>query len=115
MAAALKKLTSVLSMNVATTLPAVMPLRAYYRTWSAAIGKPIPIQVREEFSKYLSSQHCPDCQGTRLRRDARHVFIDKHALPEITAMTIAGAAAYFNSLKFRGKKASIAEKILKEI
>jgi excinuclease ABC subunit A len=71
--------------------------------------------VREEFSKYLSSQHCPDCQGTRLRRDARHVFIDKHALPEITAMTIAGAAAYFNSLKFRGKKASIAEKILKEI
>ena len=71
--------------------------------------------VREEFSKYLSSQHCPDCQGTRLRRDARHVFIDKHALPEITAMTIAGAAAYFHSLKFRGKKASIAEKILKEI
>ncbi len=71
--------------------------------------------VREEFSKYLSSQHCPDCQGTRLRRDARHVFIDKRALPEITAMTIAGAAAYFNSLKFRGKKASIAEKILKEI
>jgi excinuclease ABC subunit A len=71
--------------------------------------------VREEFSKYLSSQHCPDCQGTRLRRDARHVFIDKHALPEITAMTIAGAADYFNSLKFRGKKASIAEKILKEI
>ncbi len=71
--------------------------------------------VREEFSKYLSSQHCPDCQGTRLRRDARHVFIDKHALPEITAMTIAGAAAYFNGLKFRGKKASIAEKILKEI
>ncbi|MBT5485209.1 MAG: excinuclease ABC subunit UvrA, partial [Gammaproteobacteria bacterium] len=71
--------------------------------------------VREDFAKYLSSQHCPDCEGTRLRRDARHVFIGKQTLPDITSMTIAGAADYFNELKFRGKKASIAEKILKEI
>ncbi len=71
--------------------------------------------VREDFAKYLSSQHCPDCEGTRLRRDARHVFIGKQTLPDITTMTIAGSAAYFNGLKFRGKKATIAEKILKEI
>ena len=71
--------------------------------------------VREDFAKYLSSQHCPDCEGTRLRRDARHVFIGKQTLPDITTMTIAGAADYFKELKFRGKKASIAEKILKEI
>jgi len=71
--------------------------------------------VREDFAKYLSSQHCPDCEGTRLRRDARHVFIGKQTLPGITTMTIAGAADYFKELKFRGKKASIAEKILKEI
>ncbi len=71
--------------------------------------------VREDLAKYLSSQNCPDCSGARLRRDARHVFVDKHTLPEITAMTIAGAGDYFGSLTFKGKKKDIAEKILKEI
>ena len=71
--------------------------------------------VREDLAKYLSSQNCPDCQGARLRRDARHVYVDKHTLPEITTMTIAGAGEYFNSLTFKGKKKDIAEKILKEI
>ena len=71
--------------------------------------------VREDLAKYLSSQNCPDCSGARLRRDARHVFVDRHTLPEITAMTIAGAGDYFGSLAFKGKKKDIAEKILKEI
>ena len=71
--------------------------------------------VREDLAKYLSSQHCPSCEGTRLRRDARHVLIDNRNLPAITNMTIGGAADYFASLSFTGKKASIAEKILKEI
>jgi len=71
--------------------------------------------VREDLAKYLSSQNCPDCDGARLRRDARHVFVDKHTLPQITTMTIAGAGAYFSSLSFKGKKKDIAEKILKEI
>ncbi|MCO6763649.1 hypothetical protein KQH43_31640, partial [Streptomyces sp. EL5] len=31
--------------------------------------------VREELAKYLSTQHCPDCNGTRLRREARHVWV----------------------------------------
>jgi excinuclease ABC subunit A len=71
--------------------------------------------VREDLAKFLSSQHCPSCEGTRLRRDARHVLIDGRNLPAITNMTIGGAAGYFAALKFKGKKASIAEKILKEI
>ena len=71
--------------------------------------------VREDLLKYLSSQHCPDCQGTRLRRDARHVLIKGMNLPQITNMTIGAASEYFANLKFSGKKASIAEKILKEI
>jgi excinuclease ABC subunit A len=71
--------------------------------------------VREDLAKYLSSQNCPSCDGTRLRRDARHVLIDGRNLPTITNMTIGGASAYFAALKFSGKKASIAEKILKEI
>ncbi len=71
--------------------------------------------VREDLSKYLSSQNCPSCEGTRLRRDARHVLIDGKNLPALTNMTIGGSSDYFAALRFKGKKASIAEKILKEI
>ncbi|MEC8995586.1 MAG: excinuclease ABC subunit UvrA, partial [Pseudomonadota bacterium] len=71
--------------------------------------------VREELAKYLSSQPCPDCSGTRLRRDARHVLIQGINLPSITEMTVTEAAEYFNKLKLRGKRAKIAEKVLKEL
>ena len=71
--------------------------------------------VREELAKYLNSQPCPACDGTRLRRDARHVFINKKSLPSITDMTIGEAAGYFAKLNLKGKQAKIAEKILKEI
>jgi len=71
--------------------------------------------VREELAKYLNSQSCPDCKGTRLRRDARHVLINRKNLPAITAMTIGASADYFEKLNLKGKKAQIAEKILKEI
>jgi excinuclease ABC subunit A len=71
--------------------------------------------VREELSKYLSSQFCPDCEGTRLRRDARFVLIKGTNLPQITEMTVTAAAEYFHKLKFTGKRAKIAEKVLKEL
>lgn len=71
--------------------------------------------VREELAKYLSSQPCPDCKGTRLRRDARHVFIKGQNLPTLTAMTVAQSADYFHRLKLAGKQAKIADKILKEL
>ncbi len=71
--------------------------------------------VREELAKYLSSQPCPDCEGTRLRRDARFVLIKGINLPSITEMTVAQAADYFAKLKLRGKQAKIAEKVLKEL
>jgi excinuclease ABC subunit A len=44
--------------------------------------------VRDELSKFLATQPCPDCHGTRLRRDARHVFMDGHDLPSITAVPV---------------------------
>lgn len=71
--------------------------------------------VREELAKYLSTQHCPECDGTRLRRDARHVFVDNKTLPELTTLPVGEAFDYFNKLKFKGAKAEIAEKILKEL
>ncbi|MCM8918522.1 MAG: excinuclease ABC subunit UvrA [Candidatus Thiodiazotropha sp.] len=71
--------------------------------------------VREELARYISSQSCPDCAGTRLTQAARHVFIDKHNLPEITCMPIGQAKSSFMKLKLPGKRGKIAEKILKEI
>lgn len=71
--------------------------------------------VREELAKYLSSQPCPDCQGTRLRRDARHVLVSGLNLPDITAMTVSQSANHFAGLELTGKQAKIAEKILKEL
>ena len=71
--------------------------------------------VREELSKYLSTQPCPDCHGTRLRREARHVFIDGRNLSGITTMPVGAAAEYFEQLKLQGSRGEIAEKILKEI
>lgn len=71
--------------------------------------------VREELAKYLSTQSCPDCSGTRLRREARHVWVGENTLPTITAMPIGEAFEYFSALTLPGKRGEIAEKILKEI
>ncbi len=71
--------------------------------------------VREELSKFLNSQACPDCGGTRLNTAARHVFVDNHALPEITAMSVGKALRFFGDLSLEGWRATIADKIVKEI
>ncbi len=71
--------------------------------------------VRESLGKYLSSQSCPDCGGTRLKRDARHVLVKGLNLPSITEMTVAQSSDYFSKLKLTGTRARIAEKILKEL
>jgi excinuclease ABC subunit A len=71
--------------------------------------------VREELARYISSQPCPACEGTRLNRAARHVFIDGHNLPRISRLPIGAARDFFAKLKLAGKRGKIAEKILKEI
>ncbi|WP_390594972.1 excinuclease ABC subunit UvrA [Simiduia litorea] len=71
--------------------------------------------VREDLTKFLSHQSCPECEGTRLRKDARNVFIDNRPLPEITNLPVGEAYDYFNKLKFAGSKQEIASKILKEL
>jgi len=71
--------------------------------------------VRDELFKYLSTQPCPDCGGARLKREARHVFVDGRTLPDITAMPVGDAEIYFTHLKLAGRRGQIAEKILKEL
>ncbi len=71
--------------------------------------------VREELAKYMNQQHCPDCDGQRLNRAARHVYIDEKSLPQISAMPIDTAAEFFKKLALPGKRGEIADKIVKEI
>ncbi|MBK8287991.1 MAG: excinuclease ABC subunit UvrA [Cellvibrionales bacterium] len=71
--------------------------------------------VRDELVKYISSQPCPDCAGSRLKRESRHVFIDNHTLAELTELPVGSAADYFTQLELPGRQGQIAEKILKEI
>ena len=71
--------------------------------------------VRDELTKFISNQPCPDCEGSRLRRSARHVFIKGANLPAITALPVTEAHAYFSKLSLPGKQGKIAEKIVKEI
>ena len=71
--------------------------------------------VRDELSKYLNSQPCPDCNGSRLRLEARNVFINNTPLPEVSEYAIADALDFFEKLNLPGQKGQIAEKILKEI
>ncbi|MBF6624846.1 MAG: excinuclease ABC subunit UvrA [Pseudomonas stutzeri] len=71
--------------------------------------------VREELAKYLSTQPCPECRGTRLRREARHVWVGDKTLPAVTRLPIGDAAEYFATLTLTGRRGEIADKILKEI
>ena len=81
--------------------------RRYRETESSA--------VREELSRFLNSQVCPDCEGTRLNRSARNVFVADLPLPEISDMSVAHALQFFKSMKLDGWRATIADKIVKEI
>jgi excinuclease ABC subunit A len=71
--------------------------------------------VREHLLKYLSILPCESCHGDRLNVAARNVLIDKKPLPEVTQFSIKEAFEFFDQLKFKGKKAPVAEKILKEV
>jgi excinuclease ABC subunit A len=81
--------------------------RRYHETESGA--------VREELAKFLNSQRCPDCGGTRLNKAARHVFITDLSLPQISNMSVGHARAFFDNLALDGWRATIAEKIVQEI
>jgi excinuclease ABC subunit A len=71
--------------------------------------------VREELSKYISQKPCTVCQGQRLNREARHVFVADTNLPTITAWPIERCLLFFDSLKLEGRRGEIAPKIIKEV
>ena len=81
--------------------------------------------VREELARYRSVQPCPDCGGTRLRLEARHVYlvgspeadgtVKKRAIFDISRITLRESFAYFDQLKMSGAKGEIAGKVVREI
>ncbi|MHC9511369.1 excinuclease ABC subunit UvrA [Kangiella sp. M94] len=81
--------------------------RRYHETESGA--------VREELQKYMTTQSCSSCGGTRLNEDSRNVFIDGTSLPQVTHWSIEQAHDYFSTLDLPGQRGEIASKVLKEI
>ncbi len=81
--------------------------RRYKETESSA--------VREELSKLLSIQQCPDCDGSRLNTAARNVFIGELPLHQVTSQSIEDAYKFLDTLSLAGHKAKVADKVLKEI
>ena len=73
------------------------------------------LAVREELAKNISNRPCADCGGSRLRPEARHVYIGETNLPQISEKSIGESLEFFHALSLTGQKAQIAEKILKEI
>jgi len=71
--------------------------------------------VREDLTKYMNTQHCPECDGARLRKSARHVFIDEKPLPEVGNIPVGELTEYYENLHLEGSRGEIAEKVLKEI
>ncbi len=71
--------------------------------------------VREELTKFINTQSCKSCGGSRLREEARNVFIEELNLPVLTQWSIGEAMDYFEQLELTGQRAQIADKILKEV
>src|SRR5216110_1723235 len=77
------------------------------------------VMVREELAKYLNNKPCPECAGTRLRREARHVKVgppgDERAIFEVSSWPLKQTGEFFRGLKLEGQRQAIADKIIKEI
>ncbi len=77
------------------------------------------VMVREELAKYLNSKPCPECDGTRLKREARHVKVgppgNERAIFEVSSWPLKETGEFFRALKLEGQRQAIADKIVKEI
>ena len=90
--------------------------------WSGVRGffdwletKKYKLHVRVFLSKYRGYALCPDCEGGRLRQEARDVRVGNRPLPEISALSIKDAAAFFGALELSPEQAAIADRVLSEV
>jgi excinuclease ABC subunit A len=73
------------------------------------------VAVKEELAKYLNQRVCPDCDGTRLRLEARNVRVAGRNIHQLSSLPLRQAQPFFETLDLPGSKKTIAEKILREI
>ena len=78
-------------------------------------GETESLTVREELARYLSTRPCPECNGSRLNRAARHVYVGGRNLPEVAALSVRDAQAFFGALTVEGWRGEIAQRVVKEI
>jgi len=71
--------------------------------------------VREELGKFIAERPCPECEGARLRREARYVFVGGRNIHEVSSLTLRQAHRFFDTLALSGSRQAIAEKINTEI
>ena len=71
--------------------------------------------IGNKLAKLLSESHCDSCEGSRLKKESRNIFINQTPIQDITKEKITDALNFFKKIKLKGSKATIAEKILKEI
>ncbi len=73
------------------------------------------VAVKEELAKYLNTRACPECDGTRLRVEARHVLVAGRNIHQLSSMPLKESQPFFEHLELPGSKKAIAEKIVREI
>jgi excinuclease ABC subunit A len=73
------------------------------------------VAVKEELAKYLNTRACPDCDGTRLRIEARNVRVAERTIHELSSLPLSQAQPFFEHLELPGSRRTIAEKIVREI
>ncbi len=71
--------------------------------------------IKEDMARYITSDKCTSCSGSRLRTEAQNVFINDQSINQLTEITVDDCLAFFKKLKLKGKRAEIAEKIVNEI
>ncbi len=71
--------------------------------------------VREELGKFIAARRCPECGGSRLRREARHVFVGGKNIHQVSTLTLRQSQAFFGNLTLEGARQTIADKIKREI
>lgn len=77
--------------------------------------KKYKLHIRVLISKYRGYTRCPDCTGGRLRREAQDVYVGEKNLPQVVALSIKDARAFFDNLKLTDEQTAIADRLLKEI
>ncbi|WP_370465334.1 excinuclease ABC subunit UvrA [Hydrogenophaga electricum] len=95
------------------------PFEGIIRNFERRYHETDSVTVREELARYRSTQPCPECGGTRLRKEARHVFIgdgeQRAPIYRVSHVTLGEAHAYFQRLALTGAKAEIAARVVNEI